>query len=66
MSTWQQQLAVFNQYIDTQLTNVENGIITAADGYNNIINFENAFLQNPATQAEIDETEANSDSTLNE
>lgn len=66
MSTWQQQLAVFNQYIDTQLTNVENGIITAADGYNNIINFENAFLQNPATQAEIDETEANANTTANE
>lgn len=66
MATWQQQLAVFNQYIDTQLTNVENGIISASDGYNNIINFENAFLQNPSTQAEIDETEANSDSTTNE
>ena len=66
MSTWQQQLAVFNQYIDTQLTNVESGIITAADGYNNIINFENAFLQNPATQAEIDETEANANTTADE
>jgi hypothetical protein len=66
MATWQQQLAVFNQYIDTQLTNVENGIITASDGYDNIINFENAFLQNPATQAEIDEAEANSDSMADE
>lgn len=66
MATWQQQLAVFNQYIDTQLTNVENGLITATDGYNNIINFENAFLQNPSTQAEIDEAEANSDSMANE
>jgi hypothetical protein len=66
MSTWQQQLAIFNQYIDTQLTNVESGIITAADGYDNIINFENAFLQNPATQAEIDETEANANTTADE
>ena len=66
MATWQQQLAVFNQFILGQLTDAADGIITANDAYDNIINFEDVFLQSPSTEAEIDEAQANSDSTANE
>jgi hypothetical protein len=63
---YQQQLAAFNAVIQDQLNQVAAGTTTVQVAYDTIINYENSIIDNPATQAEIDQAEANSDSMANE